>query len=155
MTALMRRGCKIWVYTSSSRSPRRLQSWFAGFGIPLEGVVNLDRHERAVGLRGPSKFPPAFGIDLHVDDSSGVALEGADHQFAVLVVSPEDSEWVERVLHDVDARIRSNAHWSARQLASSQPFNVKRMLRDGLARLSRWGYRIPAYAVGDTRPDPA
>lgn len=145
MTALARRGCRIWIYTSSGRSPQQLKSWFASFGIPLEGVVNLDRHERAVGLRGPSKFPPAFGIDLHVDDSSGVALEGADHQFAVLVVSPEDSEWVERVLHDVDARIRSNAHWSARLLASNSPFDVKQILRDGLARLSRWGYQIPAY----------
>jgi hypothetical protein len=132
-----------------------LKSWFASFGIPLEGVVNLDRHERTVGLRGPSKFPPAFGIDLHVDDSSGVAMEGADHRFAVLVVSPEDSGWVERVLHEVDARISANSHWSARQLVSSQPFDVKRILRNCLARISLWGYRIPAYAVGDTRPDPA
>jgi len=155
MTALVRRGCRIWIYTSSGRSPQHLKSWFASFGIPLEGVVNLDRHERTVGLRGPSKFPPAFGIDLHVDDSSGVAMEGADHRFAVLVVSPEDSGWVERVLHEVDARISSNSHWSARPLVSSQPFDVKRILRNCLARISLWGYRIPAYAVGDTRPDPA
>ena len=155
MTALIRRRCKIWIYTSSGRCPRYLKSWFTSFGIPIEGVVNLDRHERTVGLRGPSKFPPAFGIDLHVDDSSGVALEGADHRFAVLVVSPEDSGWVERVLNDVDARIRANPHWSAKQLTSSQPIAVKQILWDGLARLSRWGYRTPAYSVGDTRPDPA
>ena len=81
MTALVRRRCKIWIYTSSCRSPRYLKSWFASFGVPIEGVVNQARHERTVGLRGPSKYPPAFGIDLHVDDSSGVALEGADHRF--------------------------------------------------------------------------
>ena len=151
MTALIQRRCKIWIYTSSARCPRYLKSWFASFGIPIEGVVNLDRHERTVGLRGPSKFPPAFGIDLHVDDSSGVAMEGIDHRFSVLVIAPHDSDWVERVLSEVDARIDSNAHWSARQLASSQPSDIKRMLRDGLARLSRWDYRTPAYAVSAPR----
>ena len=155
MTALARRRCKVWIYTSSGRCPHYLKSWFASCGISIEGVVNQARHERAVGLRGPSKFPPAFGIDLHVDDSTGVAMEGADHRFPVLVVAPQHSDWVERVLHEVDARIRSNAHWSAKPLASNSPFDVKQMLRDGFARLSRWGYRIPAYAVGDTRPDPA
>ena len=155
MTALVRRGCRIWIYTSSGRSPQHLKSWFASFRIPLEGVVNLDRHERMVGLRGPSKFPPAFGIDLHVDDSPGVAMEGTDHRFAVLVISPEDPDWVDRVLSEVDARIRSNSHWSARQLAPSRLFDVKRMLRDCLARISLWGYRIPAYVVDDTKPDPA
>ncbi len=155
LIALTRRGCRLWIYTSSGRSPQYLKAWFASFGIPLEGVVNLDRHERVVGLRGPSKFPPAFGIDLHVDDSSGVAMEGADHRFAVLVVSPGDSDWVERVLSEVDARIRLNPHWRAR-LLSNPPFNIGRMLREGLIRRpSLLGYRIPAYAVGGTKPDPA
>ena len=95
ITALIRRRCKIWIYTSSGRCPRYLKSWFANFGIPVEGVVNLDRHERTVGLRGPSKFPPAFGIDLHVDDSPGVAMEGADHRFPVLVVAPHDPDVAE------------------------------------------------------------
>jgi hypothetical protein len=56
-----------------------------------------------VGTRGPSKYPPAFGIHLHVDDSVGVAMEGQDHQFAVVVVSPEDPDWAARVLAAVDA----------------------------------------------------
>jgi hypothetical protein len=129
MTALIRRRCKIWIYTSSGRCPRHLKSWFASFGIPIEGVVNLDRHERTVGLRGPSKFPPAFGIDLHVDDSPGVAMEGTDHRFAVLVVAPEDPDWVERVLCEVDVRIRSNNQWSAKGLAPYQPAIVNIILQ--------------------------
>jgi hypothetical protein len=107
-------------------------------------------------LRGPSKFPPAFGIDLHIDDSAGVAMEGADHRFPVLVIAPQDSGWVERVLTEVDARITSNAHWSARQLAApSRPFHVKRIFRDCLARVSPSDRRIPSYAVGGIKPDPA
>ena len=155
MTALARRRCKVWIYTSSGRCPHYLKSWFASCGISIEGVVNQARHERAVGLRGPSKFPPAFGIDLHVDDSSGVAMEGADHRFAVVVVTPEDPDWVERVLREVDARIGLNSRWSARLLASSQPFDIKRIFRDCLARVSLSDRRIPSYAVGGTKPDPA
>jgi hypothetical protein len=102
-------------------------------GIPVEGVINRTLHERAVGLRGPSKYPPAFRIDLHIDDSLGVAMEGADHQFAVLVISPEDPDWARRVLEEVDARIRSNSQWSAQRLAPGRLLDVKRVFRDSLA----------------------
>jgi hypothetical protein len=153
MTTLLRRRCKIWIYTSSCRSPRYLKSWFARLGIPLEGIVNQIRHEGTVGLRGPSKYPPAFGIDLHVDDSPGVAMEGADHRFAVLVVAPEDPDWVERVLCEVDARIRSNDQWSAGQLASTRSFDPKKIFRAWSAPASLSEYRIPSYVVGYAKTD--
>jgi len=155
MTALIRRRCKIWIYTSSGRCPRYLKSWFASFGISVEGIVNLDRHERTVGLRGPSKFPPAFGIDLHVDDSPGVAMEGTDHRFPVLVIAPHDPDWVGRVLSEVDARIGSNADWRARQFALDRSFDIERIFRDCLVRLSLSDHQKPAYIAGDTKPDPA
>lgn len=104
MGELLRRRCQIWIYTTSYRSPRYLRSWFRCFGVPLSGVVNQARHDRVVGRRGPSKYPPAFGIDLHVDDSEGVAWEGERHGFAVVVVSPEDLDWTARVLEIVDSR---------------------------------------------------
>ncbi len=43
-------------------------------------------------------YPPAFGIDLHVDDSEGVRLEGEEHGFHVVVVRPDDERWTKRVL---------------------------------------------------------
>lgn len=67
----------------------------------LDGVVNQQRHEAVVGRQGASKYPPAFGIDLHVDDSPGVGEEGRAHQFRVLVVSPSDDLWTSRVLEAV------------------------------------------------------
>lgn len=97
---------ELWVYTTSFRSPRYLRGWFAGFGVRLSGVVNQDRHEGVAARRGPSKYPPAFGIDLHVDDSEGVAEEGRRHGFDVVVVSPDDPRWAARVLDAVDARSR-------------------------------------------------
>jgi hypothetical protein len=114
MRALLRRRCEIWVYTTSFRSPRYLRGWFKSFGVPLDGVVNQSRHDQMVGQQGPSKFPPAFGIDLHVDDSEGVRSEGERHGFAVVVVSPEDLGWTARVLEAVDMRLslagRSGPH---------------------------------------------
>jgi hypothetical protein len=104
MRELLARRCELWIYTTSYRTPRYLWGWFRCLGISIAGVVNQARHERAVGLRGPSKYPPAFGIDLHVDDSEGVRLEGERHGFSVVVVSPDDLQWTARVLAEVDAR---------------------------------------------------
>jgi hypothetical protein len=112
MRELLARRSRVWIYTTSYRPLRYLRRWFACLGVPLEGVVNQYRHERV--LRGsadlsyhcPSKYPPAFGIDLHVDDSEGVAQEGKKHHFRVLVVSPEDPDWTSRVLEAVDGKRR-------------------------------------------------
>ncbi|WP_010171492.1 hypothetical protein [Pseudomonas sp. PAMC 25886] len=102
---LRRQGCSIWVYTSSGREPSYIRRWLMLYGIRVDGVVNSVLHNRALTVRGlsntPSKFPPAFDIDLHVDDSEGVQLEGHDHGFRVVVVNPEDEHWAQRVLDAV------------------------------------------------------
>lgn len=102
MLALIDRGCRIWIYTTSRRSRPYLEGWFKAIGVKLEGVVNLCHHELIVGHRGPSKCPPAFGIHLHVDDSHGLAMEGELHGFRVVVVSPHDERWAAQVLQSVD-----------------------------------------------------
>ena len=104
MGELIRRRCELWIYTTSYRSPRYLRGWLRCLGVSLAGVVNQARQERVVGRQGPSKYPPAFGIDLHVDDSEGVGQEGERHGFAVVVVSPEDVGWAVRVLEVVERK---------------------------------------------------
>lgn len=116
MHALQHRGCRIWIYTTSFRSPSYLRWWFRSFGVRLEGAVNQDVHNRRVKLPSgphypPSKYPPEFGIDLHVDDLEGVAIEGKRYHFEVLVVSPRDVEWTSRVLAAVDARLPRRRRW--------------------------------------------
>jgi hypothetical protein len=103
MHELILLGFEIWIYTTSSRSSWYLKVWFRLLGVRLAGVVNDTAHARlarcdAHGQYLPSKYPPAFGIDLHVDDSPGVGLEGVRHGFDVVVVSPGDPEWTNRVL---------------------------------------------------------
>jgi hypothetical protein len=90
-------GHEVWLYTTSYRSPLRLRLWFAAFGVRLDGIVNQARHEAVVGQRPCSKYPPAFGIDLLVDDSEGVVLEGARHGFGVLRIDELDAAWCSHV----------------------------------------------------------
>lgn len=102
---LRRQGCSIWVYTSSGRTPSYIRRWLLLYGIQVDGIVNSERHSEALNLHGfansPSKFPPAFGIDLHVDDSEGVKIEGHEHGFRVVVVRPDDENWAQRVIDAV------------------------------------------------------
>ncbi|PHN24486.1 hypothetical protein [Pseudomonas sp. ICMP 460] len=122
---LRRQGCSIWVYTSSGRTPSYIRRWLLLYGIRVDGVVNSVLHSQALTVHGlsnaPSKFPPAFDIDLHVDDSEGVRSEGHDHGFRVVVVDPQDVLWAQRVL-DAVAEVQA-------QLARQQPLRHKLPVR--------------------------
>jgi len=86
VSELRRRGCSIWVYTTSGRSRFQVRRWLLLYGIRVDGVVNDDLHRLEMSGLGfshpPSKYPPAFGIDLHVDDSAGVQMEGEQARFS-------------------------------------------------------------------------
>jgi len=113
---LRRQDCSVWVYTSSGRTPAYIRRWLMLHGIHVDGVVNSVRHRHALTARGlsnaPSKLPCAFDIDLHVDDSEGVQMEGQHHGFRVVVVRPDDQQWAQQVL-DAVAQVQ-------RQLARQQ-----------------------------------
>ena len=102
---LRRQDCSVWVYTSSGRTPSYIRRWLLLYGIRVDGVVNSVLHNEALATRGlsnsPSKLPPAFDIDLHVDDSEGVRMEGHDYGFRVVVVDPQDEHWAQKVLDAV------------------------------------------------------
>ena len=88
---------EVWIYTSSLRKPFDIRRTFWAHGIHLHGVINADVHAEAVGSRVASKYPPAFGIDLLIDDAPGVEVEGGQHGFAVLRIDPGDAGWSVRV----------------------------------------------------------
>jgi len=125
---LRRRGCSIWIYTSSGRSPFYIRRWLLLHGIRVDGVVNNDRHRRGLVAHGlvnaPSKFPPAFGIDLHVDDSEGVRMEGEAHGFRVVVVHPDDEHWTQKVL---DAVTQAQAAWRQTHASAATGFQRRRV----------------------------
>lgn len=104
-------GWELWIYTTSHRSPWSVRSWLWCHGIRVSRVVNQDVHDRHFRNQprseAPSKNPAAFGIALHVDDSLGVQIEGKRHGFNVVVISPEDLDWVAKVTHAAE-NIRSS-----------------------------------------------
>ena len=69
----------------------------------MNGIINQAKHDKVFknSRERYTKYPPAFGIDLHVDDSVGVAMEGAKGGFEVLRISPDDNRWTKKVLHRV------------------------------------------------------
>lgn len=102
---LRSQGHELWVYTTSSRRRLAVRCWLLAHGISVSRVINADEHDRRFG-RGssPTKRPHAFGIDLHIDDAPGVAVEGRQHGFSVCVVYRKDEAWVERILQVVANR---------------------------------------------------
>ena len=51
----------------------------------------------------PTKYPKHFNIDLHIDDSIGVKMEGEMFGFQVLQIDTLIDEWVETILKAVNA----------------------------------------------------
>lgn len=105
LRTLARHGCEVCVYTTSLRRPGTIKRLFRCYGVGLREVVNGERHyrwmERQRGRYPCSKYPPAFGIDLLVDDLEGVQTEAKQFGFQMVLVRPEDDDWAERVLEAV------------------------------------------------------
>ncbi|HPM85138.1 MAG TPA: hypothetical protein PLF81_30760 [Candidatus Anammoximicrobium sp.] len=106
MRQLRQRGWEIWLYTTSNRRPAAVRRWLRWHGVRIDGMINQDEHDRHLRRspqdRPPSKNPAAFGIDLHVDDSDGVRMEGERHGFQVVVVTPADRDWTAKVIRAAD-----------------------------------------------------
>jgi hypothetical protein len=101
LRTLTRQGHDLWIYTTSLRGRFLLRQLLNLSGVRIGGAINGDVHAKRVAM-GCSKYPPAFGIDVLVDDSPGVLLEGQRHGFRVIQVSPHEEQWVERVLAEVE-----------------------------------------------------
>ncbi len=101
ISRLQASGWEVWIYTTSRRRVAYIRRWLWWHGIQVAGIINQDVHEanfcRSPTHRSPSKNPRAFGMALHVDDSEGVRMEGETHGFEVLVISPHDADWMDKV----------------------------------------------------------
>ncbi|RNI27515.1 hypothetical protein EFA69_15425 [Rufibacter immobilis] len=104
MKRLKAEGHQVFIYTTSFRSASYIRWLFLTYGIWLGGIINQRRHNRTLAAEAKnfSKYPPGFGIDLHVDDSKGVEMEGERFWFLTLLVSEEEKQWQERVIMHVN-----------------------------------------------------
>jgi hypothetical protein len=96
---LRSQGHEVWVYTSSVRSVTTIRWWFASYGITLDGIVNerLSRPAlKAAAQAGflSSKYPPYFGIDIHIDDDSNLIRDLQGTSCIPILVDRNDLQWI-------------------------------------------------------------
>jgi hypothetical protein len=100
---LRAQGHNLYIYTTSLRSPFKIRLLFWAHGLSPDGVFNKTSHDRSIRKLSIScsKYPPMFGIDLHIDDSEGVRMEAQKFGFKTLIVEESDLRWTETVLDGV------------------------------------------------------
>ncbi len=96
---LKSRSHTVGIYTSSFRSPRYIWWQLFTYGTVPDFIIQGDIHQKTLKpLKiNPSKYPPAFDIQLHIDDSPGVAVEGERFGFYTLIISPTERHWIEKI----------------------------------------------------------
>ena len=96
---------ELWLYTTSFRSPRMLKIYFWLKGVKIKRVINQQIHMQLLKdmkiKSKPTKLPNQYGIDLHVDDSEGVVMEGEKYGFNVLRIDPNDENWTQTVTEKI------------------------------------------------------
>ncbi|KIQ14706.1 hypothetical protein RT99_23015 [Flavobacterium sp. MEB061] len=94
---------EILIYTTSYRSELRIKWTFYSYGIPVDFVINQQKHQKKIRTTNIhcSKYPPMFHIDVHVDDSMGVEMEGQKYGFKTIIISETDKNWIQTVLNKI------------------------------------------------------
>jgi len=100
---LRSQGHHIYIYTTSFRSPYKIWLSFRIHGLSVDGIFNKTIHDKKMKAFNltTSKYPPMFGIDLHIDDSEGVRIEAQKYNFKVLIIKENDLHWTETVLNGI------------------------------------------------------
>jgi hypothetical protein len=97
MRHLRREGHELWLYTFSPLPAWKLRLWFMLMGVPLQGVVDLARHERVTGGLG-SKQLAQFKIDVLIDNEREIVRRVLRQGQLAFHVWEGDAHWTETVL---------------------------------------------------------
>jgi len=95
---------KVHIYTTSFRKKINIRWTLRYYGIKVDRIVNQSENRKTLKSLNinASKYPPAFGFDLHIDDLKGVELESKKFSFKTLIIMPSDKHWVEKVKTEID-----------------------------------------------------
>ncbi len=98
---------EIWIYTTSFRSPLKMRTTFLAYGLYPTKFINEKQNRKALRKANctASKNPNLFGIDLHVDDSEGVKMEGERYEFKTVIIKPNDKSWISKVLSATNIKV--------------------------------------------------
>ncbi len=104
MRYFQQQGEEVWIYTTSYRNPFYIRLLFWLHGIVVSGVVNQAVHKQKIRNRTDwprcSKYPPAFDIDLLIDDQACVKIEAERHGFRMIWIKPEQQDRTAQVINE-------------------------------------------------------
>lgn len=100
---LKNRNHSVGIYTTSFRSATKIKLTFLLNGFSVDFIINQQRHLNELGERQnrPSKYPTIFGIDIHVDDSKGVEMEGEKYNFKTIIIDENQLNWTKKILENL------------------------------------------------------
>ncbi|GGK81228.1 hypothetical protein GCM10011405_31230 [Rufibacter glacialis] len=96
---LKNQGHKVGIYTTSYRPKLKLRLHLLTYGISPDFIITEKENRRELAKRhiSCSKYPPAFKINLHIDDSPGVEREGHKFSFQTIIIKKDDTEWLNKI----------------------------------------------------------
>lgn len=94
---------KVHIYTTSFRSKIRIRLTLLFYGIKISRIVNQSENYKILKKKNinSSKYPSAFGFDLHIDDSKGIEIESKNFNFDVIIVEPSDEYWIDKIRKEI------------------------------------------------------
>lgn len=95
---------RVHIYTSSFRSKMHIRKTLWYYGIKVYKIINQVENMRAQKSFQvyASKYPPAFGFDVHIDDLKGVEMEGEKFGFNVIWIKPSDKNWIATIKSQIN-----------------------------------------------------
>ncbi len=101
---LQHKGHDIHIYTTSYRSERKIRLYLKYYGIKVCKVINQIENRKVLKEHNKysSKYPPAFGFDVHIDDLEGVGIESETHNFKTIIIKPTNEKWAEKVIKEIE-----------------------------------------------------
>ncbi len=102
--ALKTQNHSVGIYTTSFRSVSKIKLLFLLNGFSVDFVINQNKHLHVLknSQNKPSKYPSLFNIDIHIDDSKGVAIEGEKYNFRTIIVDEDVENWKDFVLKNIE-----------------------------------------------------
>ncbi|RKN79841.1 HAD family hydrolase [Ulvibacterium marinum] len=103
ITELQNQGNKVHIYTTSFRTKGKIRRILKYYGIKVDRIVNQEENQHVLKSRNinASKYPTAFGFDIHIDDSKGIEMESERYNFRVIIVEPTDKNWIDKIKNEL------------------------------------------------------
>ncbi len=97
---LQNQGHSIHIHTTSFRSKTKIRKTLRYYGVRVDQIITQSENQKVLKQLNiyASKYPPAFNLDLHIDDSKGVGQEAVKHNFRAIIINPSVENWVEKIV---------------------------------------------------------